>query len=213
MSSHLLTWLSLHIIAVISHLGYLGVALLMAIESACVPLPSEVILPCAGYLAFTGRFELYGVVMAAAVGCCLGSLFAYAIGYYGGRPLALRYGRWVLLVPGDLERAEGWVGQRGGKAVFVCRMLPVVQTFIALPAGIVRMPLPQFQIATALGSLIWGATLSSLGYHLGANWERLDPYFRRFDIIWTVVMLGGATFVVWHHVHRWRRAAIATPQE
>lgn len=198
--THLASWLSQHIMAVISQLGYGGVILLMGIESACVPLPSEIILPFAGFLVSAGRFNLYAVAVAGAVGCNLGSMVAYAVGYYGGPPLAARYGRWLLLSPTDLKRTEAWFRHHGDWAVLVSRMLPVVRTYIALPAGVGRMPLGRFHLYTFLGSLPWCWLLAWIGMRLGQHWEQLAPYFHRFDTIWVPVLLAGLVVFIWRHV-------------
>src|SRR5579885_1270396 len=132
------------IVATISSLGYGGIVLLMAIESACIPLPSEVIMPFSGYLVSTGRFNLWGVAVAGALGCNIGSIAAYFIGAKGGRPLAERYGHYVFVTRHDLEMADRWFVRYGDWAVFFARLLPVVRTFIALPAGIARMNFLRF---------------------------------------------------------------------
>ncbi len=133
------------VVSVISAGGYAGIALLMVIESACIPLPSEIVMPFAGYLVSTGQLTLWGVALAGAIGCNVGSTLAYAIGYWGGRPLAERWGRYVLLRPHDIDVAERFFGRFGAAAVFVGRLLPVVRTFIALPAGFGRMNIWKFQ--------------------------------------------------------------------
>jgi membrane protein DedA with SNARE-associated domain len=203
-----LAWLSHLIVAFISHTGYAGVLVLMAIESACIPLPSEIILPFSGFLVSTGRFQLWWVAIAGALGCNLGSMVAYAVGYYGGRPLAARYGRWVLIAPGDIERAEDWFRRRGDLAVFLSRMLPVVRTYIALPAGVARMPLLRFHVYTFLGSLPWCLLLAYIGARLGANWETLGPVFHRFDLVWAPLLLALVVFGIWHHAKRMRHSKI-----
>src|SRR5580658_418195 len=139
MSEKILAALAQFIIAVISSSGYWGVALLMGIESMCIPLPSEIIMPFAGYLVHTGRLNLIGVATAGALGCNLGSLVAYWIGAYGGRPLVERYGRWILMGHRELDWADRFFARWGYLAVFIGRLLPVIRTFIALPAGIARM--------------------------------------------------------------------------
>lgn len=203
--NHLLTWVGQQIIALISQLGYSGVVLLMGIESACLPLPSEIILPFSGYLVFTGRFHLLWVSLAGAAGCNLGSMLAYAVGYYGGRPLAHRYGRWFFIAPGDLDRAEHWFERRGDMTVFVARLLPVVRTYIALPAGVAKMPLLRFNFYTFLGSWIWCLALTYAGYRLGAQWNQVEPYFHRFDLLWAPLLAALVVWLVWHHVRKLRR--------
>ena len=135
----IISYLAGFIIAAISLLGYGGVILMMAIESACIPLPSEIIMPFSGYLVSTGRFSLIGVSLAGAVGCVVGSVIAYWIGYYGGRPMAEKYGKYVLVTKHDLDIADKFFNKYGNTAVFISRLLPVVRTFISLPAGISRM--------------------------------------------------------------------------
>src|SRR5437660_7088287 len=152
MTERLLAIIFVFINSVISATGYGGVVLLMAIESACIPLPSELIMPFAGYLVFSGTMKLLWVATAGAIGCNLGSLVAYEIGAYGGRPLVERYGRWVLVGKRELDWADRFFARWGYLAVFVARMLPVVRTFIALPAGIARMPRLRCHVSTFLGA-------------------------------------------------------------
>jgi membrane protein DedA with SNARE-associated domain len=206
----MLAALTQHIVAVISALGYGGVLILMAIESACIPLPSEIILPFSGFLVARGRFELLPLAIVGALGCNLGSMAAYAVGYYGGRPLALRYGRWVGLAPADLARTEAWFQRRGDITVLVSRLLPVVRTYIALPAGIARMPLVRFHVYTFVGSLPWCFALAYVGYRLGANWAAIGPYFHRFDLVWAPLLLAVVVFAVWHHIRRMPKSGTKT---
>ncbi len=188
------------VIAVISQSGYLGIVLLMAIESACIPLPSEVIMPFSGYLVYAGRFSLIWVAIAGAVGCNVGSLVAYYVGARGGRPLAERYGRYVLVTRHDLEMADRWFARYGDWAVFFSRLLPVVRTFIALPAGIARMNFLRFNVYTFLGSLPWCWVLAYAGMKLGERWTTLRTYFHRFDAVLGVLLVIGA---VWFVRNRW----------
>src|ERR1700751_833523 len=155
MTEKILAILAHFIIATISASGYVGVALLMAIESACIPLPPEIIMPFSGYLVHAGRLSLIGVAVAGAIGCNLGSAVAYWIGAAGGRPFIARYGRFVLLNQHDVDCAERFFSKFGALTVFVGRLLPIVRTFIALPAGIARMSQVRFHVYTFLGSLPW----------------------------------------------------------
>lgn len=192
------------IIAVISSTGYLGVVLLMAIESACIPLPSEIIMPFAGYLVYTGRFNLFWAATAGAIGCNLGSVIAYEIGCYGGRPLVERYGSHIFLGKHELEMAERFFHRFGAAAVFFGRLLPVIRTFIALPAGIARMPRLRFHLYTFAGSWPWCFALAWVGMKLGERWEtdpRLKQWFHRLDAVIVVVVL---TAIVWFIWSRWR---------
>ena len=191
------------IVAVISAAGYAGVAGLMAVESACVPLPSEVIMPFAGYLASTGRFSLALAATAGAVGCNIGSTLAYAVGARGGRPLVERWGRYVLLSPADLDRAERFFRRFGGPAVLVGRLLPVVRTFIALPAGIARMPQLPFQLYTFAGSWPWCYALAYVGFLLGEQWDsdpRLRAVMHRFDLAIVALLVLGLGWFAWRHL-------------
>src|SRR5579863_8208336 len=144
--------LAAFIIATISALGYVGIAALMAIESACIPLPSEIIMPFSGYLVSTGRFDLVLVATAGAIGCNIGSTIAYAVGHYGGRPLVEKWGRYLLMSRRELALVDAFFNRYGSITVFVSRLLPVIRTFIALPAGVAGMPQFRFQLYTFLGS-------------------------------------------------------------
>src|SRR5213075_3350141 len=152
--------LSGFIVATISTLGYAGIMLLMAIESACIPLPSEIIMPFSGYLVYTGRFNIWLVGVAGAFGCVVGSLAAYWVGMYGGRPLIEKYGRFILVSHHDLDLADRWFGKYGEIIVFVSRLLPAIRTFIAFPAGVARMNIPRFILYTFAGSLPWCIALA-----------------------------------------------------
>jgi len=201
MLTSLVEMLGRFVTAVISQAGYPGIVLLMGIESACIPLPSEIIMPFSGYLVYTGRFKLAWVALAGAVGCNVGSLVAYYVGALGGRPLAEKYGRYVLVTRHDLELADRWFARYGDWAVFFARLLPVVRTFIALPAGVARMNFLRFNVYTFLGSLPWCLALAYAGLKLGERWTILRQYFHRFDtVILILIVIGGAWFVR----NRWR---------
>jgi membrane protein DedA with SNARE-associated domain len=201
MVTSLLESLGSFITSVIWHSGYLGIVLLMAIESACIPLPSEIIMPFSGYLVSLGRFTLGWAAVAGAVGCNLGSAAAYWVGARGGRALAERYGRAVLVTRHDLERADRWFGRYGDTTVFFSRLLPVVRTFIALPAGVTRMNFLRFNLYTFLGSLPWCWMLAYAGLRLGPRWPVLREYFRRFDLAIGVALIAAAA---WFVHNRWK---------
>ena len=197
------------IVATISTLGYGGIVVLMAIESACIPLPSEIIMPFSGYLVSTGRFNLALVATAGALGCNLGSTIAYAVGYFGGRRMVERWGGLVLIGQRELALVDWFFTRFGSLAVFIGRLLPVVRTFIALPAGIARMPQGRFQLYTFLGSWPWCYALAYVGEQLGERWNtdpRLKAFMHRFD---GVIVAGIVALVVWyvwaHWKHRTRR--------
>ena len=203
MIARIIEVLSGFIVATISALGYWGVALLMAIESACIPLPSEIIMPFAGYLVSRGQMSLWGVGLAGAIGCVLGSLVAYWVGMYGGRPLIEKYGRYVLISRQDLEMADRWFGRYGEAIVFTSRMLPAVRTFIAFPAGVARMNLTRFVIYTFAGSLPWCLALAYVGQKLGEQWnkdERLKTLFHQFDFVIGIIVLLAAVWWVRRHL-------------
>jgi membrane protein DedA with SNARE-associated domain len=193
------------IVAAISAGGYGGVAVLMAIESACIPLPSEIIMPFAGYLVSTGRFSLWGAALAGAVGCNLGSTVAYCVGAIGGRRFVEHWGAAILLDTRDLDRAERFFRRFGASAVLIARVLPVVRTFIALPAGMARMPQMPFQLYTFVGSYVWCLALAYVGQQLGVRWDsdpRLGAVLHRLDAVIVVLGLAAIGWFVWHRLRR-----------
>lgn len=204
MLAHLGNW----IIAAISTTGYAGVAGLMALESACIPVPSEVVMPFAGYLASTGRLSLWGAALAGAVGCNIGSTVAYFVGLYGGRPFIERWGTRFLVTPGDLKSAERFFQRFGIVAVLIGRLLPVVRTFIALPAGIARMPQLPFQVLTFAGSFVWCYALAFIGQKLGVRWNsdpRLSAFMHQFDTVIVAFLALCLVWLVWHRTRSVRR--------
>lgn len=197
------------IIAVISAGGYAGIALLMGIESACIPLPSEIIMPFSGYLVFMGRFNLFWVATAGAIGCNLGSAVAYWIGAHGGRPMVERFGKFVLLDKHDLDRTTHFFNKYGSITVFLARLLPVVRTFIAFPAGIAKMPHVRFHVYTFLGSWPWCFALAYVGMKLGQGWEtdpRFKAVFHEFHTVIVLLLLAGIAWFLWTHLKRRSRA-------
>ncbi len=187
------------IIATINLLGYGGVVILMAIESACIPLPSEIILPFAGYLVFIKKFQLLYVAIAGAVGCVIGSVIAYAAGAYGGRPLIEKYGKYILISRHDLDIADRWFSRHGSITVFTGRLLPIIRTFISLPAGIARMNFVQFIFYTLAGSFLWSLFIAWIGFKLGEQWDTLGPYFHRFDYL--ILITGIILFIIYLRRH------------
>jgi len=197
---------------VIGSLGYAGIAALMGIESACIPLPSEIIMPFAGYLVYTGRFSLFWAATAGAIGCNLGSVIAYWVGAAGGRPLVMRYGRWVLMSHHDLDRMTHFFEKYGTITVLLGRLLPVVRTFIAFPAGVARMPQLRFHIYTFIGSWPWCFGLAYVGMKLGEKWHtdpRFQQAFHRFHLVVEVALLAAIIWFVWTHINRFRRESEA----
>ena len=209
MTEKILAVLFTFVSSLIAATGYFGIVILMAIESACIPLPSELIMPFAGYLVFKGEFNLFWAATAGAIGCNVGSIFAYELGYYGGRPLVLRYGRYLLLSQRDIDWADRFFDKFGNWAILIGRMLPVVRTFIALPAGIARMPRLRFHIYTFVGSWPWCFLLAYVGMKMAENWRSIGKYFHEFDAAIGVIIV---VFVVWfvrsHWKHRVRSTAV-----
>jgi membrane protein DedA with SNARE-associated domain len=211
MSEKILVVLVQFITHVIDAGGYAGVAALMAINSANIPLPSELIMPFSGYLVYMGRFNLLLVTVAGVIGCNVGSGIGYWIGAKGGRPLVERYGRWVLMSSHDLDRMSRFFEKYGSIAVLLARMLPILQTFISFPAGIARMPRLRFHIYTSLGAFAWYYCLAYAGMKLGQRWHtdpRLQAVFHRFHLAVELALLAAIAWFVWSHLRN--RAAVRT---
>lgn len=191
----------------------------MALESCCIPLPSEIVMPLAGLFVATsaatatGRLSLIGVALAGAVGCLLGSAVAYGIGASGGRPLLLKYGKYVLISQADSDRADRWFAKYGSPVAFFSRLLPVIRTYISLPAGVSRMNFTKFMIYTFLGSLPWSLALAYLGYVFGPALQQkmasLSNVFHGLDVVIILALLIGAGLYIYRHVKADRAA---TPQ-
>ena len=204
----IITELSRFVVSMISMFGYTGIFITMAIESACIPLPSEIIMPFAGYLVATGQFTMLGVTLAGAIGNVAGSIVAYYVGVWGGRPFVERYGPYFLVSHHDLDVADRWFAKYGEAAVFFSRMLPVVRTFISLPAGIARMNFPRFVLFTFVGALPWCYLLAYIGVKMGERWDQLRDYFHQIDIVIGIVLAITVGYFVWSH---WPRRRI-TPE-
>jgi membrane protein DedA with SNARE-associated domain len=194
--------------------GYLAIFGLMALESACIPIPSEVTMPVGGFLASSaassGRLDLWLVGLMGVAGNLVGSWVGYAVGATGGRAFVLRFGRYVRLNPHHLERAEAWFADHGEGAVFWSRLLPVVRTFISLPAGIGRMKLGRFSLYTVLGCLPWSYGLAVGGYFLGKNWERLARNVEAASIVIAVLVVAALVVLVVRARRRSRTTAKTT---
>lgn len=180
----------------IAALGYWGVGIGMAIESANIPLPSEVILPFGGYLVSTGELDFYGVVLAGTVGGTIGSVLSYYLGLWGGRPFLVKYGRYFGFSIKHLEMADHWFNRYGEATVFFTRLMPVVRTFISLPAGISGMNFKRFLVYTFLGSLPWSLLLVYIGLKLGQNWTAIKPWFHRMDAV-IIIGIAAVIFYLW----------------
>ena len=197
----------------ISAMGYGGIVLLMGIESACIPLPSEVIMPFAGFLVFKGEMSLWLAGFAGAVGCVAGSVPAYYLGMYGGRPVIEKWGRYVLMCPHDLDMADRWFAKHGDITVFIARLLPVIRTFIAFPAGVNRMNMRRFIIYTFAGSFPWCLGLAYAGQKLGENWRGLKVYFHQFDAVIGIVLVLGLAFWIYRHTSSRRDPSCDIPRD
>ncbi|KQR80439.1 DedA family protein [Sphingomonas sp. Leaf343] len=200
--------LAAFVIWVISSGGYVGIAALMAIESACIPLPSEIVMPFAGYLVSTGRFDLFWAATAGAIGCNIGSIVAYEVGKRGGRPLAERWGRYILIGHDELDAADRFFAKWGSAAVLIGRLLPVIRTFIAFPAGVARMKLLPFHIYTFVGSWPFCFFLAWIGMKLGDQWNsdpRLKAAFHQADLAIGLVLVALVALYVWHRVRGIRK--------
>jgi len=201
----IIAWLAGIIIAVISATGYVGIALLMAIESACIPLPSEIIMPFAGYLVSLGQMNIWWVATAGAIGCNIGSIAAYEVAKHGGRPFVARFGKYVLVSLEDLDRAQRFFERFGSIAVLVCRMLPVVRSFIAFPAGLARMNLVKFHVYTFIGSWPFCYVLALIGRELGDAWQtdpRVKAVFHQLEAVILIAILAAGVWFVWHKLRQ-----------
>ena len=185
-------------------IGWPGVALMMAIESACIPLPSEIIMPLSGWMLVADKGLGVGYVVLAgfvgAVGNVVGSLIAYWVGAWGGRPLLNRYGKYILISQHDIELSVRWFDKYGDRMVFLSRLLPVVRTFISFPAGIARMKMGKFLLYSFLGALVWSIGLAYGGYVLGQNWERIREVIRPLDIPIVIIVVLLVAFFIWHRL-------------
>ncbi|MBI2626007.1 MAG: DedA family protein [Candidatus Nealsonbacteria bacterium] len=193
------------VVSFVSASGYLGIFVLMALESALIPIPSEIIMPFSGFLVWEEKFSFLAVVLWGTFGNLAGSIAAYILGYYGGRPLIEKYGKFILISHHELDMADKWFLKYGGISVFFSRMLPAVRTFISLPAGIAKMPFKKFCLYTTLGSLPWSFALTYAGLIMGENWKGLEIYFRKFD--WVIGILG-VIFLAWFIYHKLKNRKI-----
>ena len=209
MASKLLAPLVHFIIFLIERLGYGGIATAMAIESASIPLPSEVIMPFAGFLVSRGELNFIGVVTAGTLGCLIGSWFSWWIGKRYGekfvRQLIRRYGKFVFIFEYELDESIKVFRRHGEVVIFFSRLLPVIRTFISLPAGIAQMSFRKFAFYTVIGSFIWSLALAAVGVRLGANWSQLGPWFHRFDSLIGILLLIILVLYPWHKIRHQRR--------
>lgn len=211
MISNLISSITKIIISVISQTGYRGVFMLMAAESALIPIPSEVTMTFAGFLASSGRFNVFFVILIGASANLFGSILAYWLGYWGEeafiRNLIKKYGKYLLISEHEYNHSEKWFRKYGEKIVFFSRILPVVRTFISLPAGVAEMNFWRFSIFTFIGSLIWSSLLTYIGFILGKNWNSLHPYYQKFEYIIIFLGLMALIYYFFHKIHRLKKIA------
>lgn len=217
MLTHLTDILTTLIKNLYSSTGLAGIVLAMAIESCCIPLPSEIVMPLAGVMLASGTIlggvnpwaGLLLVALAGAVGCLIGSMAAYGIGFAGGRPLLLKYGRYILISQHDADMADRFFQRWGSATTFFSRLLPVVRTYISLPAGIAEMPFVKFCVYTLLGSFPWCLLLAYVGYVLGNHLSTLGPIFRSLDVVIIVAVVLLVALYIWRHIRNDRKARAA----
>ncbi|MFH1072679.1 MAG: DedA family protein [Nanoarchaeota archaeon] len=200
----LFSYIGLKSIQIISFLGYFGVFILMALESMIFPIPSELVMPFAGFLAATGELNFFLVIVFASLGSLAGSLASYYMGKYGGNRLILRWGKYMLLDKTDLLKTEKWFRKKGQKTVLISRFIPVVRHIISIPAGIGKMHLKRFCIYTIIGATIWNTFLAYLGYLLGKNWEKVKQYTDYITIPLVIIIFAAACYFIYRHVRHKR---------
>ena len=202
MLEHVAQW----VIQTISTLGYPGIILTMAIESALIPLPSEIIMPFSGFLASTGKFDLNLVALSGAIGNVIGSLIAYAIGFYGHEKLVRRFirkfGKWILISEKELDETEKLLHRFKDLVVLGSRVIPGIRTVISLPCGFAKLPLGRFVVLTFFGSLIWSYFLAWIGYVLGQNWHSIGPYFHELDAVVVGIIVSGVGWYIYHKLKK-----------
>jgi membrane protein DedA with SNARE-associated domain len=186
-------------IYLIEMLGYWGIFMGMTIESACIPLPSEIIMTFAGFVVYEGKMAFWGVVLVGTLGNLVGSLIAYYVGWWGGRPLLEKYGKYILITHNKLNLADEWFEKYGHEAVLISRMLPGLRTFISLPAGITHMNLKKFILYTVAGSLPWCFVLTYIGVLMGPNWTTIESYFHYLDILVGIGVVVFIAYIIYHY--------------
>ncbi len=197
----LVEFVSNFMISLIGSLGYWGVFIGMTLESACIPIPSEIIMTFSGFVVWQGNtnMTLIGITIVGALGNLVGSLIAYFVGLKGGRPLLEKYGKYLLITHNKLELADRWFSKYGGEAVLISRVLPIIRTFISLPAGIAHMDLRKFSVYTFVGSLPWTFVLGYIGIKLGPNWGIVQSYFHILDILVGIGLLVVIGYLIYKY--------------
>ena len=200
----MLEFLAHYIIKLIETTSYAGIFVLMTLESALIPIPSEVTMPFSGFLASKGNLSLAAVIIVGTIANLVGSYIAYYIGYFIEETFLLRlikkYGKFILISEDDYQKANKWFEKYGDKIIFISRLLPGIRTVISLPAGVFRMDIKKFTLYTVLGCLIWSAFLAYVGYALGENWRALEGYFRKFEVVIVIVLMAAVLWYLEKHL-------------
>jgi membrane protein DedA with SNARE-associated domain len=191
-----------HVVDWIGISGYSGLIVLMALESMVAPLPSEAVMPFAGFLIFEGRFTFHEVIFFSTVGSIIGSVISYYAGMYGGRPFVTRFGRYLLLDSHDLEFTEKFFNKYGDKTIFFSRFIPVVRHLISIPAGVGEMKFGKFLLYTTIGAALWNSFLAYAGFRLKSHWEAIRHYSQTIDILVLILLLVGLTYFIYRHIKR-----------
>lgn len=191
-----------YIVLGISIGGYFGLFILMALESMIAPVPSEVVMPFAGYLVLQGRFSFWAAVLVSGLGSIFGSLLSYYMGAYLGRPLVLKFGKYLLLEEEHLEWTEKWFKKQGDKTIFISRFIPIVRHLISIPAGIAKMSMQKFVIYTFVGATAWNFILLYAGFKLGEHWGKIHQFSKELDIIFIIAVVLFLVYFIWRHHKR-----------
>jgi membrane protein DedA with SNARE-associated domain len=193
----MIEWLTQTLTDIIRTIGYPGIGILMALESMVVPVPSEIVMPFVGYLVAQERFSFFTAAIVSTIGCLVGALLSYYMGYYGGETLVKKVGKYLLLDQEHLEWTKRWFNKHGEKTIFISRFVPVVRHVISIPAGIGKMNITKFSAYTFFGSLIWNSILMYVGLKLGENWGLVHKYSTKIDIALIIVILAGLLYYAW----------------
>jgi len=200
MITNLIAFLAQIVINLISYIGYSGIFLLMLVESCGIPMPSEIIMPFSGFLVASGQLNFWLVALLGALGNLAGSILAYWIGSYGGRPLIEKYGKYILISRHDLNLADKWFSQYGDWTVFLGRLLPVIRTYISFPAGIAKMNFKKFCLFTFIGALPWCLLFTWLGIKMGKNWDMIQKTLHDFDMLMLFLVIAAVVWYIWRHL-------------
>ena len=192
------------IIDFISNYGYWSIGIAMFLDSANIPIPSEITLPFGGYLASISKLNLTAIIIVSTVTTTLGSILNYYFGFFGGRPLLIKYGKYFLLSKKDFDLGIKWFNKYGNWAVFFGRLIPGVRTFISFPAGVAKIKLGAFIVYTFIGSLLWCSLLTYIGFVLGQNWEKIEVYFEEFHIIIITAFVLLGIIYIWHKIKEFK---------